>query len=609
MHLRHLIIPAALALAACSGGGGGSSSGSTGSTSSSSTSTSSGSSSTSTSSSGSTGGSSTTGSSGSGSSSGSTSSGSGSSGTSGVGAPVVSSVTVDGAGAAEVHQGGTATVHLLGSNLANASSVQLGSTSLNIVSDTDGDLAVTVHIAHGAALGPLDLAVTTPGGSTTVPGGLAVTPIVVATSGDDTAAGVPSAPYRTLSMALTVAGSVAGSGDTVLLMPGTYGSDVESFPTSPDIARYTCNAPADILVTGTTDGGANPLLATVGDAGLEAAIVPCGNLDLANVDLQGFTYGLVATQTGALKLANVHESGAQNDGLYASGSGVVVGISSPTGLNLRTSFEQNGGAGIHLANGATLIANKLDARQNGGAGLDIAGALSCSLQFTKLDQNGGAGLYATGNSQLSLGPNVEAVGNHDGLVLQDVSARVTMTGVLAESNANDGVAALGLTNNVSITDQFIDGNLVGLHVDSSPDAGASITVQNTTGNVAGLVANGRGLLVNGAPASVVLNALASGPITIQNNQVNVEVAVAPGSLVSLRGAVFNGNDGGPAYPDAYASGGERVPWVLDGGAADGGNLVYIDSSGLTQLPLEWDPDAGEGPFNYLLHADAGQIQF
>jgi hypothetical protein len=425
-------------------------------------------------------------------------------------------------------------------------------------------------------------------------GAVSITAIVASPTGDDGALGVPSAPFRTMSHAL----SVGQSGDTLQLQPGTFGSSAETFPASEDAGAYACNIHDGLLIAGLDDAGANPQLLDEGDGGGVAPLVPCGSTTLSNLDVQGFAYGIVVTH-GSVTLQNVHQAGAANDGVYVSGSNALLTLSTAVGSNAHSTFQQNGGAGLHLVNHASLTAGGFDVTGNAGDGLDVEDGLTTSVRFAHLDQNQGAGLRVSGNTLLNVGPTVEINANGHGLVLQDLARVATVDGTFAEQNVGDGIAVLGRSAGLTLTNSFVDANFAGLHVETD---GGTVGAVNTT-----LVTNQRGLLVRGAPTSVNLNAVSAGSDTVQGNQVNVDVDVPATTLVTLRGVVFDGTDGG-AFPDAETSGGERRPWVMPAATDDGG-LLMIDANGLTQSPLMWDPDAGEGPFNYLLWDGGGHIQF
>ncbi|MBS2027181.1 MAG: right-handed parallel beta-helix repeat-containing protein [Deltaproteobacteria bacterium] len=597
---RIAVVFAAVSLAACSGGTKGSSGSTASSTASSTTATittassgTSGSASTGTSGSttGSTSGSTASASSG---SSGASTSGSGSSGSTGEGGPVITSVTVEGAAAAEVRQGATANAHIHGINLDNATAVQLGTTALTPSSDTATEIVAPVTAPHGATLGALDLTVTTPNGSTVDTGAITFTPIVVSPSGDDTAPGVPSAPYKTITQALTV----AQSGDTVQLMAGTFGSSAEAFPSGSTPASYTCNVKDGVTLAGVATDAGNPLILDEVDGGSATAspIVPCGSMSLSDVDVQGFGYGAVVIH-GSMDISNMHQSGAAQDGLYASGVNALLSIATNSGAAQHSSFLNNGASGLHVLSQATLTAGGFDATGNAQEGVRVEGGSSSSVRFARLDQNVAAGAYFSGNVLVNMGPSVEANGNGQGVVFFNVTRTSAMDGVTIEGNTGDGLAVLGNSGGVNVTNSFVDTNLAGLHIDTD---GGAVSVGTTN-----FVVNTRGVLVRGNPTSVNLNATGSGSNTVRGNQVNLDVDVTASALVSMRGVVFDGTDGG-AFPDASPSGGETWGWTYPPGDA---GIQYISSTGLSLAPLEWDPDAGEGPFNYLLWDGGGSIQF
>jgi len=596
---------AAVSLAACSGGTKGSSGSTASSTASSTTATLTSGSSGATSGSASTGSSgsvSTSGSSGSASSgsSGASSGSSGSSGSTGEGAPTITSVTVEGATAAEVRQGATANAHIHGINLDNATAVVLGTTALTPSSDTATEIVAPVTAAHGATLGALDLTVTTPNGSDVETGAVTITPIVVAPTGDDTAPGVPSAPFKTLTQAFTVAQSDATStlGDTVQLMPGSFGSSAETFPSAATPAGLVCNVKDGVTLAGVTTDAGNPLILDDADGGSATAspIVPCGSMTLSDVDVQGFGYGSVVL-SGSLSISNMHQSGAAQDGIYVSGSNALVSIATNSGAQQHSSFNGNGASGLHVLAGGTLTAGGFDAMNNAEEGVRIEGADSSSLRFARLDGNAAAGAFFSGDVLVNIGPSVEASSNGQGIVFFNVTRTAAMDGVTIEGNTGDGLFVFGTSNGLNVTNSFVDTNFSGLHVDLTSGA---VSVGTTS-----FVVNNRGLLVRGQPTSVNLNATGSGSNTVRGNLVNLDVDVSASALVSMRGVVFDGTDGGAAFPDASPSGGETWGWTYP---ADGG-IQYISSTGQSLAPLEWDPDAGEGPFNYLLWDGGGSIQF
>ncbi|MCC6807731.1 MAG: DUF1565 domain-containing protein [Deltaproteobacteria bacterium] len=167
-------------------------------------------------------------------------------------APAITTVALQSGTGVAVRQGfGSVNFVLTGTHLAAVSAVAInpmtpmsGAAYVTgiLVSDPQ-TIVVTVYVGHGVSYGNYALSATHPLGMVNVANALAVSRIIVDPAGNDgTGRGVPLAPFRSLTHALTLASGY----DTIYLNPGTY-SAAATGEVWPTCAAYPCATAGNVL--------------------------------------------------------------------------------------------------------------------------------------------------------------------------------------------------------------------------------------------------------------------------------------------------------------------------------------------------------------------------
>lgn len=134
-------------------------------------------------------------------------------------APLITSV-VNEDGGHELRQSSSSHIVITGVNLATATAVTVGDNITMIDSATATELLVTVFTLSGHPIGPMTVTVTTPEGTATRPGGLAMTPYVISpTAIPGIGRGTYESPMHLCDGSLFLAN---GPGDTIELLGGVH---------------------------------------------------------------------------------------------------------------------------------------------------------------------------------------------------------------------------------------------------------------------------------------------------------------------------------------------------------------------------------------------------
>lgn len=346
----------------------------------------------------------------------------------------------------EVRQGyGNIGLVVTGTNLDRHTTVELGGLAVSVAEVTPERLTLTAVVPHGAAAGPKDLVLGSAGGQTTYAGALEVTPITAGPDGnDEKGGGTTASPYRTLSQALTV----AGPGDTVRLLPGTYGAE-ESWPTQAG-AGATPNVPEGVRVVG-DDGQLVALEGAPSEVGLWFA----GPGAAANLRLVGFGAGVRVTG-GAVALDRLAVANARV-GVAVTGGEVRMNESTFS-ANESAAVAVSGSAHVRMSGGAACGGGLYGVTVKGEATFEAAGA--------EFSGNEEAGIRAEGSSRLVL-TDVRVDGNasHGLMAGDDVSA--VITGGEFTRNALNGLWFGGSTLRLRGA-TLTDNEMYGLYVTNAP---------------------------------------------------------------------------------------------------------------------------------------------
>jgi Protein of unknown function (DUF1565) len=288
---------------------------------------------------------------------------------------------------------------------------------------------------------------------------------VSAVNGSDTNPGSSSAPFKTLSKAL----SVASSGLTIKLQAGTYdASNGETYPeTVPDgVSILVDNARNVFLIGKSTQDG----------------LILAGSATLVGLDLQNFNTAIIAT-TGTQTLTNL----AFNNNIR----GLRLASNAQTTLNGNSSLA-NGKVGVALADTAKLVmeGGSIQDMTDAGAaayasGIDVVGSASLELTNITIANNPAATLLAlrdsasaaiksskfTGNGTGFFGGNTIVLLSSSsleledsevrdnlkgtGIVLFDNSAALTIKGGCICTNKSNGIYSIG---HVTLNGTLITGN-------------------------------------------------------------------------------------------------------------------------------------------------------
>lgn len=300
----------------------------------------------------------------------------------------ITSVAIPGAGASlQVRQGGTATLTVNGTHLDDIESASIEGVTVALqAGKTAARLTLELTVPHGAELVSKELVLSAKDGEARFPNALVITPIVSsASSGDDARRGTPDSPFKSVTQAL----SVAGSGDQVQLLAGTYdeattGEDWPQQAGDPLPATVPWNVPAGVTLQGATSG-----ITTISTQSTDPVIALSlqGGASVSYVTLNNFSRGVVVAG-GAVQLDHVSIRRSSKEGLLVLGGSVDVTHSGLT-TNFRHGIVLQGGA-LRLSD----VSSTQNATSVSGYGLVVRGG-SVMARTTTLSNNS-VGLYVEG---------------------------------------------------------------------------------------------------------------------------------------------------------------------------------------------------------------------
>jgi hypothetical protein len=275
-------------------------------------------------------------------------------------APTIGALTGD----LQQRQGGGGTLIVTGTNLAGITSATVGDLTAAVQSDNDTTATLVVAVPHAHATGDLPLTIATDGGTVTKTSAVTITPITVATTGDDSAAGTTAAPYASISVAL----AASRTGDTISLAGGTF-----------------TPADAPLLVSDVDLEGNGSTIS--GPAGVDGLIVS-GTTTLHQLMVSGFATGVIVTG-GTATLDTVTITGGGDGGLAASGATTNVTVQ---GGGLTQNGLLGAGDGVDARDGATVTLSGTHLAANQGCGASVANAAHLKVTGAIIEQNFTCGL-------------------------------------------------------------------------------------------------------------------------------------------------------------------------------------------------------------------------
>ncbi len=331
--------------------------------------------------------------------------------------PLIESFEIEDNGESlQIRQGLRFRLLIKGQRLAGVTSAAIGDLAATIATNTDTELVLELLTPHGHALELLDLSVTTASGTATKTRVIEVTEIHTATvtsaSPDDNNVGTEERPFRTLTQAL----SVAGSGDTIFLGVGIY-SQGETWPQEqggfpPNI---TPNVPVGVTIVGQVKDkvsieGLGKSAAV--DRGA-SALVFAGNATVRNLTISEFNRALVHVYNpdeqccdGSITLENLEVSnnhdgflGYQTDSLTVrnsnfnkntTGSGIFVGPNTDTSIS--DTVLSGNSYGLYTEGGRSLVLSKVTSEKNSQDGFRIGDYQVADLSGVKALSNAGDGI-------------------------------------------------------------------------------------------------------------------------------------------------------------------------------------------------------------------------
>jgi Right handed beta helix region/Fibronectin type III domain len=338
--------------------------------------------------------------------------------------PVIESFVIENNGSSlQVRQGLIFVVIIKGQRLNGMMSATLGSLSASVLSgSTDTEVALSIGIPHGQALGFLDLSVTTGNGTATRPKAIEVTEIAVAKSlkfnPDDNNFGTRERPFKTLSRALFF----ADSGDTVFLGVGTY-SDGETWPVEQGgfPPKITPNVPAGVTIVGQIkdqvilegpgqgQGGVSALVFTSSAAVRNLTVTqftralvhvynptePCcdGDISLENLNVFENLDGFLSYQANTVNIKNSTFS-INGDGA-ATGSGVY--LSEYGDVAITDTIIEDNVYGLYATGGRSLIVTNVTSQNNLQDGFNLGDHTVTQLDNIKALENGDDGVDVLNN--------------------------------------------------------------------------------------------------------------------------------------------------------------------------------------------------------------------
>ncbi len=266
----------------------------------------------------------------------------------------------------QVRQGADIRLRLTGSRLDSLTAARLGGITLTIGFGEDTQVSLSGVIPHGSSPGLQTLILENAIGSFSLADALEITKISSSANAlfnpSDSCfdpsqpkfcgLGTPNRPFRTLSKAV----SLAGTGDTVLLTAGTYSAG-ETWPLSSGIPSP--NIPVGVSIEGQTSDRNTVILQGPGKTSGYSGLVFAGDGAVKNLSLRGFKYAMIlrrgsqTTRLGSLAIDNV-ESDNNFDGLHVWGA-VRLDVTNSAFIGNGDDGVVNGGSGIYVAGSTPFV--------------------------------------------------------------------------------------------------------------------------------------------------------------------------------------------------------------------------------------------------------------
>jgi hypothetical protein len=277
--------------------------------------------------------------------------------------PTITGAALDGVSDAQIRQGATGKLRILGTGLDRITSARLGDIEIHVppAAGAATSLVLDVMIPHGHAPGPLGLQLGNAGGFARFDGVVTVTPIVVTPTGSTTGRGTFSSP---LSFCRNDWFSLTRYGDLVLLRNGTYACDGSITVHGGVTIRGESKAGTVITgLTGKNDtfGGLGTISVdnigttaienlTITSSRTEAAFSGGAAISVSDVDVQGVSGGGVSV--GGFGTATV----TRFNYLQSSGAAIVVG----SGKVIATAVRAEGAfRGVLMTSGTLTMSDSL----------------------------------------------------------------------------------------------------------------------------------------------------------------------------------------------------------------------------------------------------------
>jgi hypothetical protein len=297
----------------------------------------------------------------------------------------------------QVHQGQDFTLELTGKGLANIIKAKLGDVDGYIaINEADNNTFLPIYfniMPHGDTIGARTLTLTTSTGTIQKEDVITITAITIGPDGNDTKGrGTPDSPYRSVSHVIQTY-NIAGSGDTVKLLDGTYSTaSGETLP---------LNIDKGILLEGESQAGV-----VFEGNGVNTCFKFEGSGSVANLTLSG-CLDAVAAKTGTVNVSKVV-------------------------------FKDNVETGIKLTTDAVAVVEN-SSFENNSIGLEASDNSKVTIGSSSFETNSIGGLEAKDNSQVNVN-NSNFTTNNWGIYLHDkASANLTDTSI-ADSTENNVLA-------------------------------------------------------------------------------------------------------------------------------------------------------------------------
>jgi hypothetical protein len=344
------------------------------------------------------------------------------------------------------------------SGLSHATGFSLGGVGVRaLAGGTDSMLTLTVTVPHGAALGAKTLTFTSDGGQASVAGVIQVSAITSCPIGVDSDDGTFAAPYRSLKQAL----SVAGSGDTVQLLDGTYDAA--------DGEDWKAALPDKLTLVGETTDGTVVNGFAVGVPTNAYPLVPLGDATIGTLTVQGFANAVHLHAPGNVSLTDV---------VLAASTGYDVALE-PTALNSTITISGTAtilSSGLLVdpsASGVTVsVSDATFIPQTGNTAVDVEGDLSkLTLTNVGITRQAPPGtscsplvlLRGAGSTLTAMGGTWQQVGCSGDVLMfggQGATASLTGTGLVTRGTAPiiESFNGMGGLNNSKLTLTSVTGD-------------------------------------------------------------------------------------------------------------------------------------------------------